>query len=718
MKPTRLLILFSLGVLAMVAILSFGFMFIYERTAERHMMTYGQMALDSEALYVNAISGSTKDLLDSVSLDADISRLLNYENVSASDLLTGLRRLSHYESSNYFIDSIYIFNRRNDMIYVSSPHMPEAVYPTKDFPDFGAKDIFMDYSGINNLDPIFRIFNPFFPSIDEIPYLSFIRYNTLVGQNESNVIMVNIRQDMLSKLIDSNEVDGELLLLLDNSKSVHAIAGNKAMATDSLLETVLKRMERSPENFSLRSEGKRYIVCQTEVLNGRAKLAMVADEDVIDSITKTKGYGNAIVLLALLFGASLLVTAFIFRFIWKNIKAQHEAIEANKRKEAETAIANRRSIILSALHSGTSLEAPGILQENTVEIIVAIFAIDNYPKLVDNMERIADRNTFKERLCSFISSCIDVNLNPLSTYEDDERCVLIIQNPIELPDMEKMKDEILSAFGITVSVFVSDPCTLDSASSTYEYLSKSLSYRSLLGPGVTVTRSMVEEQEMTPYSIPDSLRRKMAEEILKLNTPGAMVHLREILDGISGGSYRSAQASLVNLSSALEDAISKLQRNNGIEESSLSDALLYKFLKMEYIAEIYGYIENILHQTELAVEQNRNSRQSELVNEIVRIVKESCGNRNFSIDTVSERLGMTSAYLGKVFKKTTGETFSRFVLNERMSKACILLSETDEPIDSVIYSVGFGDTPYFYKLFKQVNGCTPARYRETYRRKG
>ena len=51
-------------------------------------------------------------------------------------------------------------------------------------------------------------------------------------------------------------------------------------------------------------------------------------------------------------------------------------------------------------------------------------------------------------------------------------------------------------------------------------------------------------------------------------------------------------------------------------------------------------------------------------------------------------------------------------------KACILLSETDEPIDSVIYSVGFGDTPYFYKLFKQVNGCTPARYRETYRRKG
>lgn len=714
MKPTRLLILFSLGVLTMVAILSLGFILIYGRTAERHMMTYGQMALDSEALYVNAISGSTKDLLDSVSLDADISRLLNYENVSASDLLTGLRRLSHYESSNYFIDSIYIFNRKNGMIYVSSPHMPEAVYPIKDFPDFTAKEIFLDYSGINNLDPIFRIFNPFFPSIDEIPYLSFIRYNTLVDQNESNVIMVNIRQDMLAKLIDSNETDGEFLLLMDNSESVHTIAGNKEMATDSLLETVLRRMERSQENFSLRSEGKRYIVCQTEVLNGKAKLAMIADEDVIDSITKTKGYGNAIVLLALLFGFSLLVSGFLFRFIWKNIKSQHDAIEENRRKEAEAAIANRRNIILSCLHSGTSFEASGIIEENTAEIVVAIFAIDNYPKLVDGMERIADRNTFKERLCTFISSRIDDDLHPLSTYEDDERCLLILQNPTDLPDMEKLKEEIMAAFAISVSVFVSDPCPFDLASSAYGYMSESISYRFLLGPGITVTRSMVEEQEMTPYSIPETSLRKMVDDILKLNIPGALVHLREILDGISGGSYRSAQTSLVNLSTSLEDAICKLQRNNGIEESSLSDALLYRFLKMEYIAEIYSYMEAILHQTELAVEQNKNSRQSDLVNVIIRITKENCENRTFSIDTVAEKLGMTSAYLGKVFKRTTGETFSRFVLNERMTVACKLLAETDEPIDSIIYSVGFGDTPYFYKLFKQLNGCTPAKYRETH----
>jgi len=717
MKPTRLLIFFSLGVLAMVTILSFGFIIIYGRTAERHLMTYGRMALDSEALYVNAISGSTKDLLDSVSLDADISRLLNYESVSASDLLTGLRRLSHYESSNYFIDSIYIYNRKNETVYVSSPHMPEAVYPINDFPDFAATNILKDYSSINNLEPIFRTFNPFYPSVDEVPYLSFIRYNTLIKQNDSNVIMVNIRQDMLSNLIDGNETDGEFLLLIDKSGSCHVIAGNKEMATVPLIETVLRKIEKNSENFTVHSEGSKYIVCRTEVLNGKADLAMVADENMIDSITKTKGYGNAIVLLALMFGFSLMVTALIFRFIWKNIKNQQETIIQNRLKEAAIVAANRRNIILSSLHSGTTFEAPGILEDNTTVIIIAIIVIDHYSKLVETSSNMSNRTRLKDELCDFVHNQIDETLHPLTTYEDDGRCLLILQNPKEQPDFKELKDKVFEKFNISISLFISSTSSLEDASSAYEFLCESLPYTLLFGPGSIVTVPMIEEQEMTSYSIPEASLRKMTEEILKLNIPSALVYLKEILDGISTGSYRSAQISLVNLSVVLEDAICKLQGNNGIDDTVLSDALLYKLLKIESIDEIYEFIENILHQTELAIEQNKNSRQAELVNEIIKITKAECDNRNFSIDTVSDKLGMTSAYLGKVFKRSTGETFSRFVLNERMSKACRLLSDTDEPIDSVVFSVGFGDTPYFYKLFKQLNGCTPAKYRETHQKR-
>ncbi len=704
MKPTRLLILFSIGILAMVTILTFGFLFVYGRTTERHLISYGQKALDSETLYVNAIIGSTKDLLDNVSLDADISRLLNYESIPASDLLTGLRRLSNYESSNYFIDSIYIYNRRNGNVYVSSPHMPEAVYKIDDFPDFEATKIFKDYSYINNLEPVFRTFNSFFPALNELHYLSFIRFNTLVKENDSNVIMVNIRQDILSPLVSENENIGELLLLMDNNTdSYQIIAGKRSIATDKLMTEVLMKLKKNPENFTVHSERKNYIICQSSILNGKAQLVMIADETVIDSITRTKGYGNAIVFLALLFVISLLLTMLIFRFIWKNIKNQN----------AEIAL-NRRNLILSALHSETSFDSSGILEPDTREAVVVVLTIDSYAGLIEKLDKASDRNLFKEKICKCASSLLGYDSHPVATYENDERCIMLLQNPRDVYDFVKIRDGLSSELGICVSIFLSEKCPVEEIATEYDFLCKSLPYRLLFGTGCIVTVEMIEEREMTAYSIPDSMFRKMTEEILKLDIPGAMLIVKQLLQSISGGSFRSAQMNLINLSTVLDDTILKLLNNNGIEDNGLSETIAYKVLKIETIEGIYSYIENVLLNAESAVEQNKNSRQSDLVNEIIRITKDNCENRTFSIDTVAEKLGMTSAYLGKVFKRTTGETFSRFVLNERMTVACKLLAETDEPIDSIIYSVGFGDTPYFYKLFKQLNGCTPAKYRETH----
>lgn len=705
MKPTRLLILFSIGILAMAAILTSGFIYIYGKTMERHLISYGQKALDSETLYVNAIIGSTKDLLDNVSLDADVSRLLNYENISASDLLTGLRRLSNYESSNYFIDSIYIYNRRNGNVYNSSPHMPEAVYLIDDFPDFEATGIFRNYSKINNLEPIFRTFNSFFPSVSELHYLSFIRYNTLVKENDSNVIMVNIRQDVLSPLVSENENNGELLLLMDNNTdSCQIIAGNRSIATEKLMSEVLRKLGKSSDNFTVHSDRKNYIVCQSSILNGKARLVMIADETVIDSITRTKGYGNAIVFLALLFAISLIITILIFRFIWKIIRNQNAAIALT-----------RRNLFLSALHAETSFDSSGILEQDTKEAIVVVLAIDGYTDLIEQLDKASDRNIIKERICQSASSLLGEESHPIATYENDDRCIVIIQNPKDVYDFEKIRAGIASESNVSVSLFLSDRCPVEKIPMEYDFLCRSLSYRLLFGKGRVVTVEMVEEREMTSYSIPDNMLRKMSEEILKLNIPSAMLIIKELLQGISEGSYRSAQMNLINLSTVLDDSILKLLNNNGIENNELSEALAYKVLKIESIEEICSYIEALLLNTESAVEQNKNSRQSELVNEIIRITKENCESRTFSIDFIAEKLGMTSAYLGKVFKRTTGETFSRFVLNERMTVACRLLAETDEPIDSIIYSVGFGDTPYFYKLFKQLNGCTPAKYRETHR---
>lgn len=220
---------------------------------------------------------------------------------------------------------------------------------------------------------------------------------------------------------------------------------------------------------------------------------------------------------------------------------------------------------------------------------------------------------------------------------------------------------------------------------------------------------------MTTYSIPDSTARALSDDILKLNIPGALATVEIILKEVAHSSYHSAQLSILNLSVLIDDAVSKIETNNGIEPTSMPGSLFYKFQHLESLGEIYESIKSLLEQTENEIALNKNSRQTEIINNIMKITQDNYLNRDFSIITVSESLGMSASYLGKVFKKATGESFSRYVLNKRMKTACMKLSDTEEPIDSIVYSVGFGDTPYFYKLFKQVNGCTPAKYREEHR---
>lgn len=89
-------------------------------------------------------------------------------------------------------------------------------------------------------------------------------------------------------------------------------------------------------------------------------------------------------------------------------------------------------------------------------------------------------------------------------------------------------------------------------------------------------------------------------------------------------------------------------------------------------------------------------------------------DRDFSINTIAEKMQMSAGYLGRLFKKSTGTTFLEYLLSVRMEVARNLLTNANTPIDEIVRLVGFGDTPYFYKVFKKVNGCTPASYRKNH----
>ena len=76
-------------------------------------------------------------------------------------------------------------------------------------------------------------------------------------------------------------------------------------------------------------------------------------------------------------------------------------------------------------------------------------------------------------------------------------------------------------------------------------------------------------------------------------------------------------------------------------------------------------------------------------------------DHSFSIQEIADSLGLERTYLYRLFKKVTGFSPQEYLLDYRIRKACELLQNTDLPIAQIARSVGYEDSLYFSRLFKQ-----------------
>ena len=70
----------------------------------------------------------------------------------------------------------------------------------------------------------------------------------------------------------------------------------------------------------------------------------------------------------------------------------------------------------------------------------------------------------------------------------------------------------------------------------------------------------------------------------------------------------------------------------------------------------------------------------------------------------------TNAF-NRLFTEEVGLSPQKYVKKKRIDRACALLHHSDYTIDRVAAETGFADRYHFSKIFKQVTGISPARYR-------
>lgn len=85
---------------------------------------------------------------------------------------------------------------------------------------------------------------------------------------------------------------------------------------------------------------------------------------------------------------------------------------------------------------------------------------------------------------------------------------------------------------------------------------------------------------------------------------------------------------------------------------------------------------------------------------------------DLKLEEIAKTFNYNSAYLGKVFKKITGDSFNSILNRIRIDNAKRLLLETDLKVYQISEQVGYSNTDYFYTKFRKYVGISPKDFIE------
>ena len=90
-------------------------------------------------------------------------------------------------------------------------------------------------------------------------------------------------------------------------------------------------------------------------------------------------------------------------------------------------------------------------------------------------------------------------------------------------------------------------------------------------------------------------------------------------------------------------------------------------------------------------------------------------HRNYAatidLDHYAEMIGLSRGRFLHLFREVIGVSPYAYVLELRLSRSAELLLDSDEPISSIAFSVGFSDPLYFSRLFKKRFSVSPDHFR-------
>ncbi|WP_339308211.1 response regulator [Paenibacillus sp. FSL R5-0519] len=128
------------------------------------------------------------------------------------------------------------------------------------------------------------------------------------------------------------------------------------------------------------------------------------------------------------------------------------------------------------------------------------------------------------------------------------------------------------------------------------------------------------------------------------------------------------------------------------------------------VSQLTDWAENMLDRLRMKLEEQSLDEQHDVIHQIKTFV--SANLHCLSLQSIADHVCLHPVYVSKLFKQFQGISLSEYILSVKMELALYLLNHSQDKVYEISDKLGYANSQYFIKVFRDKFGMTPQDYRE------
>ena len=491
--------------------------------------------------------------------------------------------------------------------------------------------------------------------------------------------------------------------------STDIIAGGKSVDAGTCIQDLIPNYRPGAvSSGDLTKDGTEYFFCIYPVSeNGQALGGLCSQQMLLAAYT---AFLSEVVSVALLlFAVSFLACIFFGVLPMKNLISEHDSLKVESEKRDLLLVeAYLRDLILAREEL---IDLPGFLLDKNLPID---FDAAFYPLFLRPDWSPVPMPPYREVTAAFDNLSGGFAQRLAVILQQEQGIVYLLQSEYSCAELSKnlmqIQPQLKMQFSRPIAMLFCDRSIyIEELRSVFQRLQQMVPMRMFYGMGCFLLMS----QDLPEYhhSLTEPERADLQERIDGYMRSMLREHI-DIYDDLLAllneqkGCWPAYEEALLLVRTGLDQVLLQTGGDTGARTAAADLG------RCREITEVGMRLREILDTLHQRMEDVPVRRQMEYTEQIAAIIQAHAQEQDFSIQQIADSVGLSAAYLSRIYRQGTGRSIAGDIAALRMEMAVRLLSDGDMPIGEIYAHVGYTTNNYFYRVFRKSFGITPKAYRE------